>query len=278
MSPLTERPGAAPPRATAPEAAAPRPARAAEAGGRGVTALSLLSLLALWVLAAALTADPQILPPPWALLQPFAAELASGALPHHLGATLLRVLWAFALAMGCGLALGLAMGRSERLNRWLDPWLVVFLNLPALVLIVLCYLWLGLTEAAAILAVVLNKIPNVATVVREGARALDPELEAMARVYRMSPWARLRHVVLPQLAPFVTAAARAGMAVIWKVVLVVEFLGRSSGVGFQIHLYFQLFDVTMVLVYALAFIAVMLLAEWLILQPWERRARRWRQG
>lgn len=244
----------------------------------GTAALSLLGLLALWIGAAALTADPQVLPQPWALLGPFARETASGTLPFHLGATLLRVIWAFALAMGLGIALGLVMGRSERVNRWLDPWLVIFLNLPALVLIVLCYLWIGLNETAAILAVVLNKIPNVATVIREGARALDPSLDAMARVYRMSAWARLRHVTLPQLAPFITAAARAGVAVIWKIVLVVEFLGRSSGVGFQIHLYFQLFDVTMVLVYALSFIAVMLLVEWLLLQPWERRVRRWRQA
>lgn len=242
----------------------------------GATALSIVGLLVLWVAAAALTADPQVLPQPWTLLAPFRRELASGELPYHLGATLLRVVWAFALAMLAGLALGLAMGRSERLNRWLDPWLVIFLNLPALVLIVLCYLWIGLNETAAILAVVLNKIPNVTTVIREGARALDPQLDAMARIYRMGRVARFRHVVLPQLAPFVTGAARSGVAVIWKIVLVVEFLGRSSGVGFQIHLYFQLFDVAMVLVYALSFICVMLAVEWLILQPWERRVRRWR--
>lgn len=92
----------------------------------------------------------------------------------------------------------------------------------------------------------------------------------------MSFMDRLRHVVLPQLAPFMAAAARSGIAVIWKIVLVVEFLGRSSGVGFQIHLYFQLFDVAMVLVYAFSFIAVMLSVEWAVLQPWERRTRRWR--
>ena len=239
-------------------------------------ALSIAGLLALWVVAAELTADPQVLPTPWGLMSPLRQELASGELLRHLGATLWRVMWAFALAMSLGIALGLAMGRSDRLNRWLDPWLVIFLNLPALVLIVLCYLWIGLTETAAILAVTLNKIPNVATVLREGGRALSPDLDAMARVYRM-PWAtRMRHVVLPQLAPFIAAAARSGVAVIWKIVLVVEFLGRSSGIGFQIHLYFQLFDVARVLVYALSFICVMLAIEWAILQPWERRVRRWR--
>ena len=245
--------------------------------GRGsIPAASLFGLLILWTVAATLTADPQVLPQPWALAGPFLRELQSGDLLYHLGATLLRVIWAFALAMGIGCALGLLMGRFEKIDRWLDPWLVVFLNLPALVLIVLCYLWIGLNETAAIIAVTLNKVPNVTTVIREGARAFDPNLDAMARVYRISAWTRLRHVLIPQLAPFITAAARGGLAVIWKIVLVVEFLGRSSGIGFQIHLYFQLFDVAMVLVYALSFICVMLLVEWTFLQPWERRVRRWR--
>lgn len=240
--------------------------------------LSIAGLLALWVVASTLKADPQVLPTPWALAPLFAQEIASGELWTHLSATLLRVLWAFCLAMTLGGIIGLAMGRSPALNRWLDPWLVIFLNLPALVLIVLCYLWIGLTEAAAIAAVTLNKVPNVAIVIREGARALDPQLDALASVYRMSTWTRLRHVILPQLGPFIAAAARGGVAVIWKIVLVVEFLGRSSGIGFQIHLYFQLFDVAMVLVYAFSFIAVMLLVEWALLQPWERHATRWRRA
>ena len=239
-------------------------------------ALSLVALLGLWVVASALTADPTILPAPWELVAPAIKHIASGELPYHLWQTLVRVAWAFVLAMSLGVAIGYAMGTVPWVDRWLDPWLVVFLNLPALVLIVLCYLWIGLNETAAIAAVTLNKVPNVVTVVREGARALDPELNAMARVYRMSTAARLHHVVLPQLAPYIAAAARGGIALIWKIVLVVEFLGRSTGIGFKIHLYFQLFDVRMVLVYALSFVAVMLVVEMALLQPWERRVRRWR--
>lgn len=241
-----------------------------------VRSVSLGLILLVWIVAAGLTADATVLPQPWTLLEPFVRVVGSGALPYHLGMTLFRVVCAFVPAMLIGAAIGFLMGRFPAVDRWLDPWLVVFLNLPALVLIVLCYLWIGLNETAAILAVVLNKIPNVATLVREGARALDPDLDAMAKVYRMSGRVRLRHVVLPQLAPFLAGAARSGIAVIWKIVLVVEFLGRSSGIGFQIHFYFQLFDVTMVLVYALTFIVVMLVVEALLLQPVERRARRWR--
>jgi NitT/TauT family transport system permease protein len=245
-------------------------------GNAGARLVSLGSILGLWVVASLLTADPTVLPAPWTLLEPMSRAIASGELPFHLWRTLVRVAWAFVLAMSVGITIGTLMGTNPRLDRWLDPWLVVFLNLPALVLIVLCYLWIGLNETAAIVAVTLNKIPNVVIVVREGARALDPELSAMARVYRMEPLARLRHVVLPQLAPYIAAAARGGVAVIWKIVLVVEFLGRSNGIGFKIHMYFQLFDVRMVLIYALSFVIVMLLVEAVVLRPWELRVRRWR--
>lgn len=243
-----------------------------------VRIVSLVAFLAAWFLLASLGGDPTVLPSPLDLVRPFLQEAGSGELFEHMSTTILRVIAAFSIAMAAGFGLGLIMGTYPGIDRWLDPWLVVFLNLPALVLIVLCYLWIGLTDVAAVAAVALNKIPGVATVIREGARALDPDLKAMARVYRVKRTTFLHHFVLPQLAPFIAGAARSGLAVIWKVVLVVEFLGRSNGIGFQIHLYFQLFDVTMVLVYSLSFIAFMLAVEWLLVQPAESRVRAWRQA
>ena len=245
-------------------------------GRRATTLVSLAGLILLWWFGALLHQDPDVLPAPDVVARLIGREAVSGELAYHLTATLARVVAAFILAMCIGMALGLVMGRSQTADRWLDPWLIVFLNLPALVAIVLCYLWIGLTEAAAVTAVAINKIPMVATMMREGARALDPELDAMAKIYRMDRWARFRHVHMPQLAPHSAAAARAGVALIWKIVLVVEFLGRPNGIGFQIHLYFQLFDVGMVLAYALSFILVMLAIEKWVLQPWERNASRWR--
>jgi NitT/TauT family transport system permease protein len=192
--------------------------------------------------------------------------------------TLLRVAAAFVVAMAIGSAIGIALGLNRRVDRFVDPWVILFLNLPALVTIVLAYIWFGLNEAAAIGAVAVNKIPNVVVTLREGTRALDRGLDEMATVYRFGPIDRLRHVVLPQLQPFFAAAMRSGVALIWKVVLVVELLGRSNGVGFQIHLHFQYFDVAAILAYTLAFVAVMIAVEVFAVQPFERRAARWRPG
>jgi NitT/TauT family transport system permease protein len=84
------------------------------------------------------------------------------------------------------------------------------------------------------------------------------------------------HVVLPQLGPFLAAAGRSGLSLVWKIVLIVELLGRPNGIGFQIGVAFQLFDVTLILAYALAFVAVILVIETAVVQPIERRASRWR--
>lgn len=237
---------------------------------------SLALLLGLWQLGS-LLAEPRKLPAPLTVFHVLAARIGDGSLPYHVGVTLGRVAIAFAIAMLIGIAIGVTLGRKPRLDRFFDAWLVLFLNVPALVTIVLCYVWFGLIEAAAIAAVAINKIPNVAVTLREGARALSRDNLEMAEVFRLGPARTLRHVVLPELSPFIAAAARSGLALIWKIVLVVEAFGRSSGVGFELYTFFQLFDVASILAYTLAFVVVIQVIELTIMRPIERRAGRWRR-
>lgn len=236
---------------------------------------SLLLLFLLWQ-SASIFAGPRVVPEPLIVLTTMWREIHSGALPINFGITLLRVAASFAVAMVLGTALGLIMGRNKTVDRLFDPWLIVLLNLPALVIIVLAYIWVGLTEAAAIGAVALNKLPITTATIREGARALDNNLQEMAQVFRMSFKTRLRHVLIPQLVPYIAAATRAGLSLVWKIVLVVELLGRSNGVGFEIGIAFQLFDVALLLAYALPFVGVMLAIETFLVQPIERHVSRWR--
>jgi NitT/TauT family transport system permease protein len=236
---------------------------------------SLLLFVLVWWLGS-LFAGPQMLPGPERVLAAIVAQAQSGELFFQIGVTLLRVFFAFTLAMVAGTAIGLVMGRVKLADRLGDPWLIVLLNLPALVIIVLAFIWGGLTEIAAVLAVAINKLPNTIVTVREGARALDPGLDEMAQVFALPRWKTLRHIVLPQLAPYIAAAARSGLSLVWKIVLIVELLGRPNGVGFEIGIAFQLFDVTLILAYALTFVVVILAIETLLVQPIERRASRWR--
>jgi NitT/TauT family transport system permease protein len=203
-------------------------------------------------------------------------QLVNGELLFHLGITLLRVIVSFTLAMLVGVAIGILMGSRKAWDNALDVLLILGLNIPALVTIILCYIWLGLGETAAVLAVALNKIPMVIVTLREGARAIDHDLLQVAQVYRLSRWQTFRSVYLPQLYPYLFGAARNGLALIWKIVLVVELLGRSNGVGFQLGNYFHFFDISGILAYTLAFALIVLALEALLLRPLERQVNRWR--
>jgi len=240
------------------------------------TALSLTLLVLGWAAIAAVL-QSRYLPSPAEVARLFLVELISGDLLRNVAITLARVAAAALIAFLIGTAIGIFLGRHRDADRFFDSWLIFFLNVPALITIVLCYLWIGLDEAAAITAVALNKIPNVAVTLREGARAVDPQYDEMANVFRFDRLKRLRHVLLPQLEPYLAAAARSGLALIWKIVLVVELIGRSSGVGFEIELNFQNFEIGKIFVYALAFMAVIQAIDLAVLQPWERRATRWRR-
>jgi NitT/TauT family transport system permease protein len=230
----------------------------------------------LWqLLADALQLPP--LPSATKVFQHLGVVIENGQLPYHLGVTLRRLLISFSLSMIIGILIGIGLGRHYILNQFFDQWVLILLNIPALVTIIMCFMWFGLTETATILAVVINKVPNVVVTIREGTCALDPRLLEMAKSYRFSNWKTYRYVIWPQLFPYLMAAARTGLALIWKIILVVELLGCSNGMGYQIHLFFQLFDVTNILAYTIAFIIVIQLIEMLILKPLDKRANAWRQ-
>jgi NitT/TauT family transport system permease protein len=237
---------------------------------------SLLGLLAIWQLAALAFAS-RLFPSPLEVARLLWVESVHGQLLHHLGITLARVGVSLAIALMIGSAIGYTVGRSPAADRWLKPWLLILLNLPALVTVILIYVWLGLTEAALVLAVALNKIPTVAVTVREGANRLDRELGEMAELYNFGRSARFAEVILPQLLPYLLVSARNGLALTWKIVLVAELLGRSDGVGFQLQVYFQNFDVGRILAYTAAFTGAVLAIEYGAVARIEKRLTAWRR-
>lgn len=200
-----------------------------------------------------------------------------GELLLNLAMTLYRVLISFILAMFIGVIMGILMAQRHFLNILSDTLLVILLNIPALVTIMLAYIWFGLIETAAIIAVVINKLPNVIVSIREGARVIDPKLTEMAQIYRLRPLSYYRYIYLPQIYPYILLAARNGLSLIWKIVLVVELLGRSDGVGFALHSLFQFFDIAGILAYTFCFIGIVFTIELILFKPFEKLIQRGRK-
>jgi NitT/TauT family transport system permease protein len=238
--------------------------------------ISFALLIIIWQVSA-MIAQSRTLPDPLQVASVLYEHIVYGTLISDLCITLWRVVAAFILAMVIGTAIGIFMGLRKRLDILLDGWLILFLNIPALVTIILCYVWFGLTELAAIIAVSLNKFPNVIVTLREGTRAVDRDILQVAEVFRVGHRKTFFKFFLPQLYPYIMVAARSGIALIWKIVLVVELLGRSNGIGFQLSVFFQMFDIASILAYTLAFVVIMITVELALVGPMDKHVTRWRK-
>jgi NitT/TauT family transport system permease protein len=110
----------------------------------------------------------------------------------------------------------------------------------------------------------------------QGVKNVDNKLLAMARVFNVNRPTRLRRVVLPQIMPYILAASRYGLGIVWKITVVAELLGRNSGIGFQLHYWFQLFNMPQVFAWTLFFTLVMLFIELVIFKQIESHVFHWR--
>lgn len=237
--------------------------------------LSILSLLLLW-LGLSLLFDDTIVPGPAAVFRAMWENLASGAIAIHLSKTLVRVLLGLLLAMALGIAFGLIMGLSRVGEAFLDSWVTVGLTVPAIVYGMICLLWFGLNDAAAVVAIGGTAFPSVAINMWQGVKSIDEDLIEMGQVFRLGRASLIRKIVLPQLVPFVLASLRFALGICWKVCTTIELIGLSSGVGFMLHYWFGLFSMTQVFAWTVTFLAVMLALEHLVLKPMEKRLLVWR--
>ena len=236
---------------------------------------SILIFFGLWQISSYFI-QVDLLPGPKDVMMKIIEESENNELFFHTAITLKRVVLSFIIAMLIGTVFGIYMGRNLRLNAFLDDWLILGLNVPALVIIILCYVWFGLNEVAAILAVSLNKIPMVAVIMREGARSIEKDYIDVAKFYKISQKKFFFKVILPQLFPYLLSSARSGLSLIWKIVLVVELLGRSNGVGFKLFGFFQFFDISGILAYTLVFVILIIFVEFILVRPFEKKISIWR--
>jgi NitT/TauT family transport system permease protein len=237
--------------------------------------LSICLLVILWQ-SIAIIANTDVFPSVIDILGSLFDHLVNKDLILNAGITLQRVFIAFIFSMIIGIFFGIIMGLFPRFDSFFDIFLIIGLNIPALVSIIICYIWFGLTDFSAILAVVINKVPIIIVNIREGVKAMDKKYSQLAQVYEIPKRDLITKIYFPQIYPYIMATTRLTISLIWKIVLVVELLGRSDGIGFQMAMFFQNFDITSIFAYSFAFIFIVILIEKLILNPLEIRAKRWR--
>jgi NitT/TauT family transport system permease protein len=236
---------------------------------------SVLCMVGVWYLGAALL-PASIMPAPHVVLRVLWHEVLKTTIWQDVAITMMRILLAFAIAMALSLILGFAMGLSRFAERFFEVWIVSGLSLPSLVLILTVFMIIGLNDRAAIIAAALPVVPILTINIWEGIKGVDDKLIGMAKAYRADRVRIIRSVIAPQIMPIMIASARFGLGLIWKMVLFVELLGRSDGVGYKIEYYYQMFNMSEVLAHALLFLLIMIFIEIVLLGRLERRLFSWR--
>lgn len=201
----------------------------------------------------------------------------SGAAWTQIGTTLGRIALGLVFGFAIALAVGLASARNRFARGFFEPALLLGLTVPGLVWALLCVIWFGLSLKTSVVAIALGIAPALAVSIAQGIEAVDPQLIEAAHVYRLKFWVRLRALWLPAILPFLMSGMRLAFSLAWKVVVLVEVFGLSSGVGYALNTAFISQNVAAVLAWTIAFSVVVAAIEYGLFQTVERRLTRWKR-
>ena len=190
--------------------------------------------------------------------------------------TIQRIALGFAIAMVTGTTVGILMGTRQVLEDYLTTPVMVFLSFPALIWAFLGVLWFGLTSyIVPVLTIVMIVTPYVIVNVWEGTKDVDADLVEMATAFEASAAQTWRNVYLPHLRPYLFATTRITFSLAWKISLVAEIFGTSSGIGHIVNYYYLNFRADMIIAWAIPIMVLMFGIERL-LKRLETRMLAWR--
>jgi NitT/TauT family transport system permease protein len=213
-----------------------------------------------------------VLPGPIAVGTRLLALFTDGEFLIHTLASTVRVLLSVLLALlvGGGLAL-LARGipiLSALINGVLQPFLSAF---PSIGWAILAAIWFTPGHFSIVFVQVAILVPFCLINISEGLRQIDREVLEMATSFTRNRTRIVIKVGLPLLLPYVLGSLRIAYGVAWKIALVSELLGSTSGLGFLMLRAQGSADLTTVLAACLAIVALFFAGERLILDPLARR-------
>jgi NitT/TauT family transport system permease protein len=239
-------------------------------------ALFCILLAMAWQVMAARAHSP-LIPGLWEVGEELQAIFVSGKAFAQIGTTLGRIALGLVLAFIVAFVVALASARNRFARSFFEPALLLGLTVPGLVWALLCVIWFGLSLKTSVVAIALGVGPALAVTLTQGVEAVDPQLIEAAHVYRLGFWSRLRNLWLPAILPFLLAGMRLAFSLAWKVVVLVEVFGLSTGVGYALNSAFIAQNVAAVLAWTLAFAVVVAAIEYGVFQTVESAVTRWKK-
>lgn len=214
----------------------------------------------------ALSLGDLVLPQPLNVLRR-ALELLSNFNDSEVLITMYRALMALTIAIVLGMGLGILAGLSKTLSLLLRPLVTILLGMPPIVWVVLSLFWFGMTNTSVIFTIVLSVMPMSFAAAARGMMTMSDELLEMLTVYQVSLIDKIRHLYVPHLLNYLIPAAIVAVGLGIKITVMAELLGANDGIGAKIADARAMLDTQEVLAYVVLVLAIIMVVEYLILEP-----------
>jgi NitT/TauT family transport system permease protein len=179
-------------------------------------------------------ADPLLLPPPSDIFPAVWNYFADGTIFPHLVASMRRGATGFVIATLIAIPLGLLIGSVGVISRALSPLIEFLRQLPALAMLPVFVLLLGIGFRAQVAIVIWAAVWPILLNTVTGAREVDVRLVKAARTLGANRLAVFAKVVLPSALPTIMTGLRLGASYAFLVLIAAEMVGANTGLGFLV--------------------------------------------
>ena len=201
---------------------------------------TMAAFLIVWALIARITGNPVLLPSPLAVSGAIVGLASDLELFLHAGISFARMVASLVVGSLLAIPLGLAMGRSELLDRVVDPTIEILRPISGIAWIPLALFIFGIGNALPIFIMTYAGFFPILLGTIAGVRSVDRRLIDAARTMGVPERTLVTRVVMPAALPSLMVALRLGVAASWTAVVAAELIGAPSGLGYAVEWYREL--------------------------------------
>jgi NitT/TauT family transport system permease protein len=176
-------------------------------------------------------------------------------------ATAARILAGLFGAFLLGCIFAVVIGRSPLIESYFTPVLVFLQGIPALSWVVIAIIWFHGIEFRIWFIMVMTTLPAFTFQILDAYRSMSKDLFEMTMAFRPSGWTLFRVLIVPTIVPGILTAFKVNLGNSARVVVVAELVGATGGVGYQLLLQQQLFDMAGALAWTVVLVLFVLATQ-----------------
>ena len=143
----------------------------------------------------------------------------------------------------------------------------MLLSMPPIIWVVLALFWFSFGNVSTIFTIIVTTIPLTFASSMVGMMSVNEQLEEMFDAYNLGILKKIRHLYLPHLTSYIISSISVAVGMGVKIVVMTELLGAMDGVGSKIADARVMLDTPTVMAYVVLIIGVVMLFEYLVIEP-----------